>query len=278
MSTLYDMQVSISDWQPAPIILANETVFAIGDVHGCAKQLQVLLDTIRTAQSPAGFQRRLVYLGDLIDRGPDNIGTLQLWAEGTEARGVDRIDRVMGNHEQLLLLAMTDSPHTVKAATMWRSAAMGGERLLEEMWVKASATGEPPSDSLFGAAIGEDVLRLFRSQRSHIATGNLILVHGGLDPEIDRDELLARPWTSFTDARWAWVHGEFLRWQGGFNGKIVVHGHTPPHLHRELTGQEDVHLFAFDRLGLDGGTTRTGCVTGAQIEHGRYRILRAEPR
>jgi serine/threonine protein phosphatase 1 len=278
MSTACDMQVLVSDWRPAPVALANETVFAIGDVHGCAQQLRALLDAIRSAESPAGNRRRLVYLGDLIDRGPDNIGTLRLWAEGAEARGVDRIDRIMGNHEQLLLLAMTDSPHTAKAATMWRSAAMGGERLLEEMWVKASTTGEPPSDSLFGAAIGEDVLSLFRSQRSHIATGNLILVHGGLDPAIDRDVLLARPWTSFTDARWAWVHGEFLRWQGGFNGKVVVHGHTPPHLHRELTGQEDVHLFAFDRLGLDGGTTRTGFVTGAQIEHGRYRILRAEPR
>ena len=30
-----------------------------------------------------------------------------------------------------------------------------------------------------------------------------------------------------------------------------------------------------DRLGLDGGSARTGYVTGAEIEAGRYRIFRA---
>jgi serine/threonine protein phosphatase 1 len=44
-------------------------------------------------------------------------------------------------------------------------------------------------------------------------------------------------------------------------------------MHRELTGQDDPHLLMVDRLGLDGGTTRTGIVAGAQIENGRYRIL-----
>jgi serine/threonine protein phosphatase 1 len=31
----------------------------------------------------------------------------------------------------------------------------------------------------------------------------------------------------------------------------------------------------YDRLGLDGGSSRNGIVTAAQIEEGRYRILRA---
>jgi serine/threonine protein phosphatase 1 len=38
---------------------------------------------------------------------------------------------------------------------------------------------------------------------------------------------------------------------------------------------EDPHLFEGDRLGLDGGSARTGIVTGAQIQDGRYRILKA---
>jgi serine/threonine protein phosphatase 1 len=67
----------------------------------------------------------------------------------------------------------------------------------------------------------------------------------------------------------------FLDWRGGFGGTLVVHGHTPPPRHRELTGQDDPHLFQHDRLGLDGGSTRTGIVTAARIEDGRYRFLRA---
>jgi serine/threonine protein phosphatase 1 len=268
-------EVSFSPWTPASIALPDETLFAVGDVHGCARELRALLGAIADTATAPGLRRRLVFLGDMIDRGPDNIGVLTLWAEDEAARGVDRIDRLMGNHEQLLLLAMADSPHAPKAAAMWLTAAMGGGQFLQEMRARAASPEAPPNAALFAAALGVDVLSLFNSMRSHVAAGNLILVHGGLDPAADPDEFLARPWTAFTEARWAWVHGEFLRWQGGFGGQIVVHGHTPPHMHRELTGQEDPHLLAFDRLGLDGGTTRTGIVTGAQIEHGRYRVLRA---
>jgi len=267
--------VSVSDWIAAPIEPADETVFAIGDVHGCARELKALLDAVAAVPSPAGSRRRLVFLGDMIDRGPDNIGVLQLWAGDEAVRGVDRIDRLMGNHEQLLLLAMTGSPHAAKAEAMWLSAGMGGGCFLEEMRARASSADQRPSAALFAAALGPDILRLFMSMQSHVKLGNLILVHGGLDPALEQDRCLAEPWTSFTDARWAWVHGEFLTWHGGFGGKIVVHGHTPPHKHFELTGQADPHLLVFDRLSLDGGTTRTGIVTGAQIEAGRYRILRA---
>lgn len=274
MQRLDDIDVAVSAWTAAPIVLADETVFAVGDVHGCAPQLRALLDAIGGIATP-GTRRRLVFLGDLIDRGPDNLGVLALWAADEQACGVDRIDRLMGNHEQLLLLAMGDSPHAAKAETMWLSAAMGGMSLLEEMRQQTGAADAPPSAALFAQALGARALRLFQAQRSHVTAGNLIFVHGGLEPGTDPVAFLAQPWTAFTDARWAWVHGEFLRWQGGFDGRIVVHGHTPPHMHRELTGQEDPHQFAFDRLGLDGGTTRTGIVTGAQIEQGRYRILRA---
>ena len=38
---------------------------------------------------------------------------------------------------------------------------------------------------------------------------------------------------------------------------------------------EDPHLFEGDRLGLDGGSARTGIVTAAEIQDGRYRILKA---
>jgi serine/threonine protein phosphatase 1 len=269
------IQVSASDWIPARIDLPGETVFAVGDIHGCADELKALLDTIAATPSAAGQRRRLVYLGDMIDRGPDNLGTLRLWAENEQARGVDHIDRLMGNHEQLLLLIFAGSPHAAKAETMWLSEGMGGGKVMEELRAKTGSADAHPSAALLAAALGDDVLRLFTSMQAHVRTGNLILVHGGLDPALDQAQCLAVPWTEFSDARWAWVHGEFLTWQGGFGGNIVVHGHTPPHKHFEFTRQDDPHELVFDRLGLDGGTTRTGIVAGAQIETGRYRVFRS---
>jgi serine/threonine protein phosphatase 1 len=267
------IEVAVSDWRPAGFEIPGETVFAVGDVHGCADALAALLGTI--AETPGDGHRRLIFLGDMIDRGPDTLGALRLWARDAATLGVDRVDRLMGNHEQMVLLAIADGPHATKAGAMWLSTAIGGETMLAELRAHGGRPDGAPSRALVAAAMGADVFGHFTTMGSHVVLGNALFVHGGLDPEIDADELLARPWTSFTAARWAWIQDEFLTWKGGFGGRIVVHGHTPPHKHGPLTGQADPHELQFDRLGLDGGTTRTGIVTAAQIETGRYRILRA---
>ena len=62
-------------------------LFAIGDVHGCAAELGALLDSIAGLAGEAKGRRRLIYLGDMINRGPDSAGVLELWARGEEAHG-----------------------------------------------------------------------------------------------------------------------------------------------------------------------------------------------
>ncbi len=267
--------VDISAWKPAPFALKGETVFAVGDIHGCARELQALLGTIATLARDRSGKRRLVYLGDVIDRGPDNIGALRLWAEDAAVRGVDHIDRLMGNHEQLLMLAVTGGPHATKAEDHWLGEETGGGKVLAEMRTAIGDEAAPLGQALLAAALGMPIVICLNEMRSHATVGNALFVHGGLDAQADADEFLARPWTAFTDARWAWITKGFLDWQGGFRGTLVVHGHTPPAKHFPLTGQEDPHLFLHDRLGLDGGSARTGIVTAAEIQDGRYRILKA---
>src|SRR5262245_28500737 len=267
--------VEISAWKPAPFAIGGETVFAIGDIHGCAPELGALLDTVVLLAREQMGLRRLVYLGDVVDRGPDTIGALRLWAEDAAARGVDRIDRIIGNHEIVTLLPLTDSPHAAKAEAMWLADGMGGARMLEEM---RRAVGDPrakPSYDLAAASLGERVMHLLMTQRGHLRIGNTLFVHGGLDGEADQKAFLAPPWTAFIDARWAWITHGFLDWQCGFGGTLRSHGHTPPAKHWRLTHMENPHLFLHDRLGLDGGSAVTGFVVGAEIQDGRYRILKA---
>lgn len=45
--------------------------FAIGDVHGCRSQLDALLSAVAPAADD-----RLIFLGDLVDRGPDSKGVI----------------------------------------------------------------------------------------------------------------------------------------------------------------------------------------------------------
>jgi hypothetical protein len=63
----------------------------VGDVHGCAAELEALLDRIAFSMGD-----RLVFVGDLIARGPDSIGVLDI------ARQTGAVI-VRGNHEEKLL-------------------------------------------------------------------------------------------------------------------------------------------------------------------------------
>jgi serine/threonine protein phosphatase 1 len=203
------------------------------------------------------------------------VGVLELWAADEAAHGVDHIDRLMGNHEIMMMLAIIGGPHAHKAETMWLSKRMGGQLLLDQMRARARTPAAPVGQALLKAALGEAIVHRLYGMRSHVRLGNTLFVHGGLNPHADPDEFLTRPWTIFTEARWAWINHGFLDWRGGFKGTLVVHGHTPPDKHKAISGMADPHLFEGDRLGLDGGSARTGIVTAAEIQNGRYRILKA---
>lgn len=267
--------VSVSDWKAAPFNVGGETVFAIGDVHGCADELAGLLESIAGLARDATGKRRLIYLGDMINRGPDSMRVLDLWAQNEEAHSVDHVDRLMGNHEIMMMLAVIGGPHTHKAETMWLSKRMGGHVLLDQMAAKAGHPAAHASQELLAEVLGDTIVHRLQGMRSHVRLGNTLFVHGGLDPHADEDEFLTRPWTLFTEARWAWINHGFLDWKKGFGGTLVVHGHTPPDKHRAISGLENPHLFEGDRLGLDGGSARTGIVTAAEIQDGRYRLLKA---
>jgi protein phosphatase len=86
----------------------------IGDIHGCRAELEMLLESqlgyvldrdehgrATSARHPAG--RRAVFVGDLVDRGPDTPGVLRL-VMGMVAAGTAFC--VMGNHEAKLLRAL----------------------------------------------------------------------------------------------------------------------------------------------------------------------------
>ncbi len=269
------LPVEVSDWRPAPFAVNGETVFAVGDVHGCLDEMAALLDTIGRLAAQGSAPRRLVYLGDMIDRGPDTIGVLKKWAEPETARGVERIDRVIGNHEILMLLAIRGEAQAERAAALWLGDRTGGAKVLAEMRAAVRDPDAPLGYALAAAALGEGVMRLLLGQRSHVAVGNTVFVHGGLEGGTNIETFLATPWTAGMQARWAWITKGFLDWQGGFGGILVVHGHTPPNKHRPLSQMEDTLVFLHDRLGLDAGSAFTGIVAGAEIRDGRYRLLKA---
>lgn len=84
----------------------------IGDIHGCATPLRRLLEKLGyTLDSASGAyhhaDRRVVFVGDLIDRGPEQREVLELVKAMVDA---GTADIVMGNHEFNAIAYATPDP------------------------------------------------------------------------------------------------------------------------------------------------------------------------
>ena len=91
--------------------------FVVGDVHGRRTQLQRLLEMIPRDEA----SDMLVFLGDLIDRGPDAPGCVDLVMK-LQCDNRERVLCLRGNHEQMLLDFIEGS------ANLWITPVTGGER------------------------------------------------------------------------------------------------------------------------------------------------------
>ncbi|MBF0271769.1 MAG: symmetrical bis(5'-nucleosyl)-tetraphosphatase [Magnetococcales bacterium] len=76
-------------------------VYAIGDVHGCLPELKTLLQAVNF--HPGRDQLRFV--GDLINRGPDSLGTMRFVRDLG-----DRAISLMGNHEVRAISGLSGRP------------------------------------------------------------------------------------------------------------------------------------------------------------------------
>jgi len=193
-------------------------VFAIGDLHACPEELDVLLDALR----PGGTDT-LVFLGDYVDRGPEARvlieRLLRLREEGPETVFL------RGNHEDMLLDYLG---FPGRYADAYR--ANGGMPTLVSYGVPRGVRGEAAA-----ALLPVAHLQFLLDLRSMYESGRFLFVHAGIRPGVpladqDEEDLL-------------WIREEsFARWHD--LPYTVVYGHTP---------QREVHLALPYYIGLDTG-------------------------
>src|SRR5688572_11424943 len=95
--------------------------FVVGDIHGRCAQLETLLEMLPRDEAAD----TVVFLGDLIDRGPDAPGCVDKVMRLAQANP-ERVLCLRGNHEQMLLDFIEGSTN------LWITPVTGGERTYEQ--------------------------------------------------------------------------------------------------------------------------------------------------
>ena len=105
--------------------------YAIGDLQGCAHEAQVLLNRIA---EDAGGTAAIVFVGDLVNRGPASLDALrrvQALCEASEGR----IEALLGNHDLHLLAVACGAQKASKSDTFDEIlAAPDRDRLMD--WLR----------------------------------------------------------------------------------------------------------------------------------------------
>jgi serine/threonine protein phosphatase 1 len=264
----------IGPWRPLPNTGPDAQIFAIGDVHGQAKTLAAVLDAIGAVPRRAA-QRRLIFLGDLIDRGPESLTAIGHVATAKARARVDDVIILPGNHELMLLDALDDP-----MMFMGDWLDNGGDALILEALPNFNVTRLADFADIARAAIPGWFLEQMRTGPTWHLEGALLFVHAGLDPNAEPEEFLARGRLGvYGSEHWAWIRGPFLDWSGGWGPQAqwqVIHGHTPAV--RVLTKLEQFalaadHLVTHGRLCLDAGSAfDLPQIAWAEFCQGRFRL------
>ena len=225
----------------------------VGDVQGCADELR---DLIARARSDFGREFELWLVGDIVNRGPDNVGVLR---QVRELRDAGRARVVLGNHELSLLrvafgqrsLAEDDTFQQVLEASdasdwlEWLRTLPVVEtgRIGKQDFALVHASVAPGwSLTELGARARRVEEGLRESRRD---AKRLLAVKPGDDPDADVLARLTR--TRSVDARGRWSSREpaspddawHRRWAAHDPGYGVVYGHWATqglHVARNLRG------------------------------------------
>jgi serine/threonine protein phosphatase 1 len=234
---------------PAPASLPpGRRIYAIGDIHGCARQLADLHAAIAddALERPVA-SALLLHIGDYVDRGVDTAGVIARLSDGCPIPGMDMVN-LMGNHESTMLDALSGER---AAGTDWLFA--GGRAALESYGIDPAGPRDQWVRLIPQAhqAFLRDLVLMHRE-------GGYAFIHAGVRPGIAledqaRDDLLRS-------------RQPFLYSEANF-GAVVVHGHTPVKM----------PVVRHNRIAIDTGAVFGGKLTCVVLQADTLGFLTADP-
>lgn len=220
-----------------------QPVWFIGDIHGRLDLLRRMLNRLA-----ADDGARIVVLGDMIDRGPDTAGVLELLAT-RQRRAPDRIICLMGNHERMLLEAL-DSP--TRNAPHWLNH--GGAETVQSFGLRPFAQDPEKLAQELRAALPKGTEAWLRALPLMWHEGPIVAAHAGIDPDL--------PLTAQPEDTLLWGHRAYGR-KPHKDGLWVVHGHR-------IVPQPQVR---HGRIAVDTGAWQTGRLSAARLGPDELRLI-----
>jgi serine/threonine protein phosphatase 1 len=222
----------------------GQRVYAVGDIHGRSDLLDALLRRIEADAATRGeAETTIVFLGDLVDRGPDSRGVVERLIEFD--RGPVAARFLMGNHEEVFLRALSGDLRALRFLIR-----IGGRETILSYGISERAYRDLDFEAL-SARIRAQVPAAhveFLSRFEHIVEiGDYVFVHAGIRPGVGLEAQAG------ADLRW--IRDDFLRHRDDF-GKLVIHGHSI---------SEDVDIRS-NRIGIDTGAYASGRLTAIGLE------------
>ncbi|MEO7814684.1 MAG: metallophosphoesterase [Sphingomicrobium sp.] len=241
------------EWDSAPTIPPGHRVYAVGDVHGhdlLLGELLALIEADIAARQAA--QVTIVFLGDLIDRGPSSAAVVER-LRTYRPLGV-RVEFLAGNHEEVLLRILNGEGDLLAD---W--LRFGGAQCARSYGLRPSNLMKLPVDRAIAAlrlAIPATHQAFLASFSDSLRAGDYYFVHAGIRPGIPLGE------QAQSDLRW--IRGPFLDHPVRHEA-MIVHGHTVRSEVEETLG----------RIGIDTGAYVHGVLTAIGLEGDQRWYLQA---
>ena len=217
---------------------SGNRVFAVGDIHGCAAELSVLLECLETKEA-LDVDDAVIFLGDYIDRGPDTKGVIDLLLAFKTRFPKTRF--LKGNHEDMLLDFLGFGGRLGQAFLY-----NGGLETIQSYGISVFSSPEEMSKTF-----PPDHFKFLCSLESIIKAGRYVFAHAGLNP--------LRDLSSQNDSDVFWIRDEFIANIHSFN-HTVVFGHTP---------HQDIVLDLPFKIGIDTGLVFGNKLTCLEVMSGK---------
>ena len=218
--------------------------YAVGDIHGRLDLLdQILAAVEQDAERRPARKTLVVFLGDLIDRGPDSRGVV----ERLRTYRHDRLKPyfLAGNHEEVLLRLLAGELGIIDS---WLK--FGGAECLASYGADPAVLvgqSERTALAIVRKVIPEEHAIFLGSFADTLKFGDYLFVHAGIRPGLDL--------TLQTQSDLRWIRSPFLEHEED-HGFMIVHGHS-------INDTIDERP---NRIGIDTGAYRTGVLTALALE------------